>query len=91
LESINAIESYVTNVTEDEFLDNDILKHAILMRLVVIGEYGSKLSIELKNNFAEVEWQIIKASRNFYIHVYDKVNFVYIWGNCGNRYTKAKT
>lgn len=49
------------------------------MRLIVIGEYGSKVSNEAKDTFKEVEWQLIKAARNFYIHVYDRVNWLYVW------------
>ena len=59
-------------------MENDILRHAVLMRLIVIGEYGVKISDESKNQFKEIEWQILKAARNFYIHVYDKVNWIYI-------------
>lgn len=77
--SIQAIEGYLSNVDENIFLENDILRHAVLMRLIVIGEYGAKISDESKNEFKEIEWQILKAARNFYIHVYDKVNWIYIW------------
>ena len=77
--SIEAIENYLNNVGEHNFLEDDILKHAVLMRLIVIGEYGAKISEESKNNFKEIEWQILKAARNFYVHVYDKVNWIYIW------------
>jgi uncharacterized protein with HEPN domain len=79
IEAINAIQVYTEGVSQQQFLANDILKDAVLMKLIVIGEYGSKLSHELKSNFADVEWQMIKASRNFYVHVYNKVNFVYVW------------
>ena len=82
--SIVAIEEYVKEVDEEVFIQNDILRHAVLMRLIVIGEYGGKVSVESKNNFKEIEWQILKAARNFYIHVYDSVNWLYIWETVKN-------
>lgn len=77
--SILAIEGYLNKVEEDVFIEDDLLRHAVLMRLIVIGEYGAKISEESKNEFKEIEWQILKAARNFYVHVYDKVNWIYIW------------
>lgn len=79
LSSIEAIESYLKNIDEEDFLNNDILKHAVLMRLIVIGEYGAKISEESKVEFKEIEWQLIKAARNFYVHVYDSINWIYVW------------
>ena len=79
LSCIVAIDEYIKDVGEEDFIKNDILRHAVLMRLIVIGEYGGKISEAVKNNFREIEWQIIKAARNFYIHVYDSVNWLHIW------------
>lgn len=79
LSSIVAIEDYVKDIPEEKFINNDVLRHAVLMRLIVIGEYGGKISEKSKIDFKEIEWQILKAARNFYIHVYDSINWLYIW------------
>ncbi len=79
LSSIEAIDEYLININEEKFIENDILRHAVLMRLIVIGEYGAKISDESKVEFKEIEWQLIKAARNFYVHVYDKINWIYVW------------
>lgn len=79
LSSIVAIEGYVKDIPEEKFINNDVLRHAVLMRLIVIGEYGGKISEKSKIDFKEIEWQILKAARNFYIHVYDSINWLYIW------------
>ncbi len=54
-QAIAALKGYIENETEAGFLSNDVLKHACLMRLVVIGEFGGKISAELKNRFTEIE------------------------------------
>ena len=79
LKAINAIEGYVRNVNDDDFLRNDQLKDACLMRLIVIGEYGDKITRDVKSRFTEIEWQLIKAARNFYVHVYDGVMWPHVW------------
>jgi uncharacterized protein with HEPN domain len=79
LSSIDAIEEYLQNTKEEDFVSNNLMRDAVLMRLIVIGEYGTKISDKIKNNFKDIEWQVIKAARNFYVHVYDGVNWIYVW------------
>ena len=76
LASINAVEDYVRDVDDDEFLRNEQLRDACLMRLTVIGEYGDK---NVKSRFTEIEWRLMKAARNFYVHVYDGVSWPHVW------------
>ena len=82
IDCINHLQSYIKNVDEDEFLRNEEKKDACLTRLIMIGEYTAKISDELKSNFSEVEWQLIKSSRNYYVHVYRGID----WRRCGKRF-----
>lgn len=77
--SISKIFEYVSGIDEDVFLRNDMLKDACLMRLITIGENGGKVSNELKEKFKEVEWQLMKAARNFFAHAYEHINWNYVW------------
>ena len=77
--AINSIENYLNNVDEDTFYRDDVLKHAVLMQLVVIGEYGGKVSDDLQERFSNIEWQQMKAACNFYVHAYDGINWEYVW------------
>ena len=73
------METYIKDISEDEFLRNDEKKDACLTRIVVIGEYSAKISDELKNKFTDVEWQLMKSTRNYYVHVYRGVNWRRVW------------
>ncbi len=79
IDCINHLQSYIKNVDEDEFLRNEEKKDACLTRLIMIGEYTAKISDELKSNFSEVEWQLIKSSRNYYVHVYRGIDWRRVW------------
>jgi len=79
IKSIKAIIDYLKGVEEDAFYRDEILKHAVLMQLIIMGEYGGKVSDNLKQRFSDIEWQQMKAARNFYIHVYDGINWTYVW------------
>ncbi len=78
-EQITILEEYVEGVSEDEFLRNAILKDACLMKLLVIGEYSDKVTDDHKKRFSEVEWQLLKAARNYYAHAYGGVNWRRVW------------
>lgn len=79
IESIDKIFDYLKGCTEHEFYNDDQKKDACLTRLIVIGEYGSKISEALRKNFSEVEWQQIKAARNFYVHLYNHIDWTKVW------------
>ena len=78
-ESIDKIFEYLNGCTEDEFYNDDQKKDACLTRLIVIGEYGSKISEALRTKFSEIEWQQIKAARNFYVHLYNHIDWTKVW------------
>jgi len=79
LEQISVIESYTKGLGEDEFLRHDMVKDATLMRLMVLGEYSAHINDELKDRFSDIQWQLIKAARNYYAHVYRGVDWLMVW------------
>jgi uncharacterized protein with HEPN domain len=79
IDSINHLESYIENVDEESFLWNEEKKDACLTRIVVLGEYSARVSDEIKNKFSEVEWQLMKATRNYFVHVYRGIDWRRVW------------
>ena len=68
-EAIIRIENFIDGNERESFIENEMMKQACLMQLVVIGENCGKISDELKAKFVDVEWRQIKDARNFYIHL----------------------
>lgn len=77
--AINLIFDYIQGADEDAFLRNMMMKDACLMQLILIGENGGKISGELKDRFREVEWELMKAARNFFVHAYEYVDWRRVW------------
>jgi len=69
----------VKELDEDAFLRNNMLKDACLMQLIVIGENGGKVSQDIKDRFREVEWELMKAARNFFAHAYEYTDWNRVW------------
>jgi len=57
----------------------EMVKDATLTRLMVLGEYSAHINDELKDRFSDIQWQLIKAARNYYAHVYRGVDWLMVW------------
>lgn len=49
------------------------------MKLLVIGEYSSRITDAQPGRFTEIEWQLLKAARNYYAHNYGGVTWPRVW------------
>jgi len=78
-DSIDKIFEYIGTREKEEFLNDEIIRDACLTRMIVIGEYSAKVSEEIRELFSEVEWQEMKAARNFFAHAYGRVNWEILW------------
>jgi uncharacterized protein with HEPN domain len=79
LDCIHHLENYTKEVDEDSFLRNEEKKDAYLTRIVMIGEYSARISDNLKDKFTEVEGQLMKSTRNYYVHVYWGIEWKRVW------------
>ncbi len=79
LECIEHLENYTNSVDEDSFLRNEEKKDACLSRIVILGEYSARISEDIKREFTNVEWQLMKATRNYYVHVYRGIDWRRVW------------
>jgi uncharacterized protein with HEPN domain len=79
IDSINHLESYIENVDEESFLRNEEKKDACLTRIVMLGEYSARVSDEIKSKFSDIEWQLMKATRNYFVHVYRGIDWRRVW------------
>ena len=70
LESIETIEKYSKNLSEEAFLKSSEKQDAIIRRLEIIGEAVKNLSEEFKKEHPDIEWNKIMGTRNILIHHY---------------------
>lgn len=60
---------------EDDFLENKMLRHAILAHLIMVGKYVGKVSVQTQERFPSNTWKDAKLARNFYVHQYDGIEW----------------
>ena len=92
LEYINEIEGTVSRFQLDfeSFKSDYVVKNAISMSLLQIGELAGKLTDDFKNEHNFVPWRDITALRNRVAHTYGSIDLEILWGIAENDIPKLK-
>ncbi len=78
-DAIAEIESYVKDITLDEFQTNTMMQRACVNLLEIIGEASSHLTERFKKEFDQIEWREIVSLRNILIHEYFGTDTKIVW------------
>ncbi len=79
VEAAEGIAGFLAGVESEAFLKNDLLRSAVLQKLMVIGEAAAHVSDSLRAKYPQVPWSRIVAFRNYAIHEYFGLNWEYAW------------
>ena len=70
LESIQRIENFTKDLSEEEFFRSEEKQDATIRRLEIIGKAVKNLPKSFKNKYPKVEWSKIAGMRNIIVHEY---------------------
>ena len=90
LESIDAIEKYLTNLSEFDFDQNLLVQDAVIRRFEIIGEAASNVSVEFRQQHPQIEWRLMSDMRNKLIHEYYGVSTFTIYNTAKSELPKLK-
>lgn len=84
IKSIDDVGRFLKGVEESNFLADEILQNAVLMKLVVIGEAAARVSDEIRKRYPETDWKSIIGFRNIVVHAYFSVKWNIVWETATN-------
>lgn len=84
VEAADAIRSFLQGVEQSSFVGSDLLRSAVLQKLMIIGEAATRMPKEFRNFHSEVPWRDIVAFRNIAAHAYFSVD----WQSSGSRLSR---
>jgi len=79
LEAARAIATFCQDVRFELFEGNDMLRSAVLQKLIVIGEVAAHLPDQFCMQNPKIPWVDMINFRNFAVHEYFSVNWRIVW------------
>lgn len=79
LESIEYIEHYIKDFSEEDFVTNVEKQDSVIRRLEIVGEAVKNLPEDFKSSHTEVEWNKAMATRNILVHHYFGIDLNIVW------------
>ena len=79
LDAIQAIESFVRDVDEQRFVEEQMRHDATIRQLEIIGEAAKNLSEDLRQENSQVAWKEAGHTRDRLAHGYFQLNLEIIW------------
>lgn len=79
IEAIESIQSFVKNISYNEFKDNDMMLSAVIRKFEIVGEATNNISENIRKKYTEIEWRDLKDFRNHLIHQYFGVDIETVW------------
>jgi uncharacterized protein with HEPN domain len=78
-EAVLRINTYIQDLTFEQFIEDKKTQDAVVRNLEVIGEAAKNISEELKSRSPQIPWKDLAGVRDKLIHHYFGVNFDVVW------------
>lgn len=79
LESIAKINIYCKYKKKKDFINDDMLKDAVVRNIEIIGEASKRVSPEFKRIHSKIPWKDIAGMRDKIIHDYIGIDYLIVW------------
>lgn len=79
VEALRELAAFVKGADDLGFRQNAILRKAVLMQLVIVGEAGNHIGPELRAKYPAIPWADIVGFRNYAVHGYFQMNWEIVW------------
>lgn len=85
IDFIDEIESYIGNISFEDFEKSGLLQDAVVRKIELIGESAKRLSIDFWDKYKnELPLAQAVSTRNRMIHQYDDVDLKIVWNTIKN-------
>lgn len=79
ISEIDVALKFVENMTEENFLGSEMIKRAVGMTAINIGELTKHLTKEFRENYPQVEWKSAARFRDIVAHKYETLNMLDVY------------
>jgi len=79
LDEIDFLEKQTQNLAEDGFMQDELMQHAFIRSLEIIGEAVKQIPEEIRNKYKNIDWKAYAGFRDKLIHHYFGVDYALVW------------
>ena len=79
VESMNRIEQYLSGMSHQDFLSNQMVIDAVIRNIEIIGEAARNIPEDIRNAYPAIPWKRIIGLRNIAIHAYFGIDLDILW------------
>ena len=79
LEAIESIEGFVSGLSFEDFLGNDMARSAVVRKLEIIGEAVKNLPPHVPQRYPDIPWRSMAKMRDRLSHGYWTVDYEIVW------------
>lgn len=79
MDAVNDIESFVGNMTYEEFIKDRKTLNAVVRSIEIIGEASKNIPETMKAKYKELPWKQITGMRDKLIHAYFGIDAETLW------------
>ena len=72
-------------LTKDLFIENEVVKRAVVRSLEIIGEACKKIPADVKLKWHTISWKNMAGMRDRLIHDYIGINYSIVWDVVHNK------
>jgi uncharacterized protein with HEPN domain len=79
LEDCSDIQNFIAGMNETDFMNNNMVKKAVCMSLINIGELVKSLPMDFCEKYSELPWRKIAGMRDITAHKYKQLDMIAVW------------
>ena len=85
LQAISSIQEFIADISYEDYQKDFKLRLAVVKLLEITGEAANHISEELKSEYPDVEWQLLRGMRNVFVHEYFGIDYQIVWKSIQER------
>ena len=78
-ECIDKIKRFNSQLTQENFNNNEIVQDAVIRNIEIIGEAAKQISYQFREQYTDIPWKEITGMRDKLIHDYMGVDTEIVW------------
>ena len=79
ISAIESIESFVEDMSYDDFIVDDKTSSAVIRKFEIIGEATKHIPDWIKDKYPEIPWKYMAGMRDRLIHGYFGIDYKLVW------------